>query len=367
MSTQPHAYKKIYDMLRSEIESGIYAQGERLPTEKELCERHGVSRITSKTALDLLAQHGIAERVRGSGTYVKQPEAARAGEPHPSGNLIGVIMPDFNDAFGTGVLYGIDQMCAERGAYFLLRRSGNDPQGEHSCIEDMLAQGVIGLLVMAQHGEYYNNTILKLIVDHFPIVILDRKYRGVESNYVGTDNLAAAEQLADHLLDEGHRAIALISPHSVNTSTLEDRIAGFVNAYAKRSLHPNRNLWFTDVRSTLPMNSTPETIAQDKAELHAHFEANREITAVFAVEYKIAVLAREVAMERGLSVPGDLTIVCFDTPNASEYHSEFTCIKQRQEEIGRAGAQLLFELAQNPDANKEKRTLQLDAQLIIAD
>ena len=54
-------YKKIYDDLLEAIEKGIYSPGSKLPSEKELMEQYNVSRITSKKALEMLADR---ERVR---------------------------------------------------------------------------------------------------------------------------------------------------------------------------------------------------------------------------------------------------------------------------------------------------------------
>jgi GntR family transcriptional regulator len=63
-------YHQIYLGLRDEILSGARGFGAALPTEQELGEMHGVSRITARRALDELAQHGLVERRRRIGTRV---------------------------------------------------------------------------------------------------------------------------------------------------------------------------------------------------------------------------------------------------------------------------------------------------------
>ncbi len=52
-------YKKIYDDLLEAIEKGIYPPGSKLPSEKELMEQYNVSRITSKKALEMLADREL--------------------------------------------------------------------------------------------------------------------------------------------------------------------------------------------------------------------------------------------------------------------------------------------------------------------
>lgn len=63
-------YHQIYLALRDEIISGRRAYGTPVPTEHELSETHGVSRITARRALDELAQHRLVERRRRLGTRV---------------------------------------------------------------------------------------------------------------------------------------------------------------------------------------------------------------------------------------------------------------------------------------------------------
>ncbi len=72
-------YGNLATALRSAIEHGTYAAGERLPTTPELCEMYHVSNTTVKKALDELEQLGLIARRRGSGIYVKSTSSLRAG------------------------------------------------------------------------------------------------------------------------------------------------------------------------------------------------------------------------------------------------------------------------------------------------
>lgn len=65
-------YLQIRDDLKTKIEQGIYRPGDQLPTERELCEKYDVSRMTANKALVLLEQKGFIERIRGKGSYVSQ-------------------------------------------------------------------------------------------------------------------------------------------------------------------------------------------------------------------------------------------------------------------------------------------------------
>ncbi|HDD0124382.1 GntR family transcriptional regulator [Staphylococcus aureus] len=67
--TQPK-FLTIYNTLYKEIQIGKYPSGHALPTEKELCARFDVSRMTLRQAIKLLAEDGIVESTRGKGHFV---------------------------------------------------------------------------------------------------------------------------------------------------------------------------------------------------------------------------------------------------------------------------------------------------------
>lgn len=63
-------FHQVAVILRDRILSGAHTEGDRLPSEAELCETFGVSRITAKRAMDELAAEGLVTRSRGRGTIV---------------------------------------------------------------------------------------------------------------------------------------------------------------------------------------------------------------------------------------------------------------------------------------------------------
>ena len=68
--TKPPMYFRIEQGILEQIQRGSLKPGDQLPSESELAEQHGVSRITAKRALDDLVQQGLAFRQQGRGTFV---------------------------------------------------------------------------------------------------------------------------------------------------------------------------------------------------------------------------------------------------------------------------------------------------------
>ena len=67
-------HSQVKDYILSRIQSGEYPPKSKIPTENELVELLGVSRPTIRQALDSLTQAGYLVRVKGCGTFVKEPK-----------------------------------------------------------------------------------------------------------------------------------------------------------------------------------------------------------------------------------------------------------------------------------------------------
>ena len=72
-------YEQIYREILKQIEDGTYRIGDRLPSEKELSDHYHVSRITSKKAVELLADAGLVVRMPGKGTFVSETAGISEG------------------------------------------------------------------------------------------------------------------------------------------------------------------------------------------------------------------------------------------------------------------------------------------------
>lgn len=67
-------YLTVKDALLQDIRAGELNESEVLPSERELCERFGVSRVTVRKAVEELEEEGVIYRFQGKGTFVKNPQ-----------------------------------------------------------------------------------------------------------------------------------------------------------------------------------------------------------------------------------------------------------------------------------------------------
>ncbi|HVW84760.1 MAG TPA: winged helix-turn-helix domain-containing protein, partial [Bryobacteraceae bacterium] len=85
-------YREIYEDLSRDILAGRYEPGYKFPSEAALVKRYGASRITVGHAIRELQEHGLVDRIAGSGTYVRAV-GGRAGESL----LFGLIIPNLGE------------------------------------------------------------------------------------------------------------------------------------------------------------------------------------------------------------------------------------------------------------------------------
>lgn len=64
-------YLQLEELLLRRVSAGEWTPGVRIPTESELCDLYGVSRVTVRQALARLVQRGLLTRGRGKGTFVR--------------------------------------------------------------------------------------------------------------------------------------------------------------------------------------------------------------------------------------------------------------------------------------------------------
>ncbi|QGH32676.1 GntR family transcriptional regulator [Gracilibacillus salitolerans] len=336
-------YEQIYESLKQDIISAKYKVGDQVPSEKELSEYFNVSTITTKKALEKLTHEGFVYRKRGKGTFVSKNTIDMKIVKHDVQTkkpLFGLILTTFDDSFGNKLIASLEEASQDE-CFIILRRSLSIPNREDKVIRELLEYGIDGLIISPAKAEHYSLEILKMIVNQFPLVLIDRSFKGLATTSVSTDNEQAAKMGINHLLELGHENIGILIPKDNGTTTIEDRIKGIVEATAEKKVIVNRDLWCSDIKSPYPTHADTK---KDIEVIMNHIKKNRNITALFALEYNIAVLAKQAVEQLKLKIPEDISILCFDSPPRNALEWNFTHLQQNEEEIGRLALNNLLEM-----------------------
>lgn len=177
-------YERIYADLLAKIQNGDYQPGDRLPSEKESAELYGVSRITAKKAMDMLAKEKKISREPGRGSFVCSPAAAVEMKKESRGTAnqrIGVIFDGFGSDFGTRLLQGIESECDRRQSDLLFKCTYGSIEKEKQAIDAAIRAGVKGILLLCAQGDNYNSKVLELALNGYPLVLMDRGCRAFQS------------------------------------------------------------------------------------------------------------------------------------------------------------------------------------------
>jgi len=354
-------YEQIRHAILNDIRSGKLAPGDPVPSELQLSRQFGVSRITSKKALDTLRQDGVVVRERGRGTFVASaPDASARIAADGVPRRIGFVVPDMSDTFGVHMLDGIEERVRALGYQLVLRRTHGQVAEEAAAIAEFIASGVSGLIVFPVHGEFYNAELLKHVLAGFPVVLVDRVLPGIPVPSVCTDNVDAARALTNVLIEQGHRQIAFVSPPSNRTSSIEQRLQGF--RAAMRPYGGGEAL--TTLECTLPGTSIRDVAPHDQARLREFFAAHPGITGVVACEYTLALLI-EMTLEVDGVLDDSRRIVCFDSVPEPFGRYRFTHIRQEEHRIGTQAVDLLIDVIEQR-ATAEPHHVAVDFTLVDA-
>jgi LacI family transcriptional regulator len=308
MSSQPK-HSEISRHLETEIASGKYTDGARLPSEIQLVKQFSVSRPTVARALRDLETKGLIDRRAGSGTYVRNNNERTA-----SSRILGLLIPGLSNTEIFQIICGEIASLARVNEYGLLwggstnPRVDNDASLKHTeeiCKQfiDRKISGVFFAPAELQPGQGEANKHLaeSLREGGIPVVLLDRDlldYPGrSDFDLVGIDNMASGFMVAEHLIKLGCRKIYFVA-RPFSAATVDARIAGVREALYRHHIEPTTD-W---IRYGDPADKKfVRTLA-----------AGRQADAfVCANDDTAAVLLRSLEAE-GLKVPRDARVAGFD-------------------------------------------------------
>ena len=256
---------------------------------------------------------------------------------------ISLVTPEIANPFFAELAAAIEGEAQAHGYAVYMSSTQGDRMREIDAIQRLEDQHVDGLIMMTNQPD--DGSLAALLNQHQNVVLLDEDIPGVLVPRVFVENQQGSYLAARHLIDAGHRDIALVSgPH--NLMSVTERLAGFERAMAEADL-PVRPGWVLLGEYSRDYGRA--------AALQLLSGAHRP-TAVLACSDYIASGILQAARQAGLEVPGDLSLVGFDDmPFAELVDPPLTTVRQPVAAMGRTAFQQLLALINKTELEPQTR------------
>ncbi|GLG02822.1 LacI family transcriptional regulator [Alicyclobacillus hesperidum subsp. aegles] len=260
--------------------------------------------------------NGVAKSLRGART-----------------KTIGLIVPDIPNPYFSSIIAEVEHSAHDNGYNIILGNSNDDPQKEISLLNLMFEKRVDGIVIAPSRSKA-SETLSEFIREKTPIVIVDRKLEDLEVSTVVEENEVSSYELVNHLIIMGHRRIALINS-SMDISTVKARGSGYLRALTDAQIEVDESIIKLGKFDTVTGYTSTKSLFSGKHE---------PPTAIFCANNVIAVGCLIALRELNLSVPSDVSVICFGNILFQELISpKLTTVIQNPTAIGITAARLLMD------------------------
>jgi len=332
-----------------------------MSTISDVAKRAGVSAMTVSRVVRGTGYTSAATRSRVE-TAIEElgyvPNALARQLRSKRTKTIALVVSDISNPFFTTIARGAEDVAVGHGFSVMYCNTDESEAEEEQYLLMLIERQVDGVLLVPARS---SGTSFRLLQAHrMPVVVMDRRVAARNVDSVLCDSEAGAHALTRHLIELGHRRIAVLTGRR-NVSTSVDRVAGCRRALQEAGLTLDDELVhyggfnFGKLNQADGHRMAEEVLAA----------GGERPTAIFAANNFIAFGAIQALREAGLRVPEDMSIVAFDDlPEGWVAEPFLTVAAQPAYEIGRRAATLLLDrISGDHDATGE--SIVLPFELII--
>jgi len=327
----------------------------KAPTIKEIARIANVSAMTVSRALN--NRHSVRGATRKKILKIANrlgymPNRIARSLVSKKSDLISLIVADISNQFFAEISRGIEDRARENGYHVIFSSTDDDPKNLESSVRMMREMGVDGFIIAAVSLE--EPIVDELLDQEIPVVLINRRIKKSNVNYVVVDNYKGAYLAVEHLINIGYKKIAIISGRS-SVSTGKERLQGYRKGLLDHGLKFQKEY----------SSQGPFTKEHGKKAAQKMLTLKNRPEAIFAASDNIALGVMNAAGELGLKIPEDLAIVGFDDTNfSSNSKIRLTTVSQRKYEMGERGVQILIDLIGNQRSDYINKVV-LEPRLII--
>jgi DNA-binding LacI/PurR family transcriptional regulator len=321
---------------------------------RDVARKAGVSTATVSRALagSGAVSPEVRERVLAVAAQLSYvPSRLPANLRSKSVRILSLVVGNVRNPYFPELIGGAEEAAGRAGFSLLFGDSDEDAERESAILAQLALERVAGVAIAAAAG--VTGGLRALLAVRIPVVAVDRRLTGLEIDTVTVDNEAAMHRGVGHLLELGHRGIALVSG-PLEVSAIRERHEGYVRALTEAGVTPGPSLIrHADLREPGARAATTELLA----------ERSRP-TAIVTVNNLATVGALKAIREAGLRVPDDVSVLGFDDLLAGELlDPPLTAIAQPTYSIGQRAIELLVRRIAQPDVPVSD--LVLDTELVV--
>lgn len=314
---------------------------------RDIAAAAGVSQATVSNVLSGKSRLPIADATRQRVMQAAEelryrPNRLAAGIFRGKTSMVGVVLPDVGGSYYGDMLRGIQKACMEMDCVTMLSYTQVDAHSEEREVNRLLEHRVDGLLVGVSRFTLpkANRWIGDMRGEGIPCVMLDDRSYTPAMDIVASDDVDGATQIVNHLIELGHRRIALIIG-TYEMTTYRDRWTGYEQSLSQAGIAVDPALI-----AQFGWEVEPEPFSDA---LSAFMALPDPPTAIFAVTDYHAHEAVQWLRERGMSVPGDMSVAGYAGTEVAR-GLDLTTIDQNPYTMGYTAANKLFERLTNIEA-----------------
>jgi len=214
-------------------------------------------------------------------------------------NFVGVVIRDMSSIYGE-MFKSLNTVARRHGLNLILYDTNNDPSIEAACIQNLIDTMAMGIVIVPVSENI--DQIQRMTRNRVPVVYLGEKVRDNAANYVCSDDVVGTELALRHLIERGHRRIAMLCDH--RTSEAQGRK---IQVYQEmmRSIWQKEQIFYSDASDC--------DLAEAGYRLGKRLLASgAEFTGLIAVKDLLAIGVLGALKEARIKVPEQVSIVGYD-------------------------------------------------------
>lgn len=310
---------------------------------KELADATGLSMSTVSRALSgsSLVNDRTRQRILAVASVGHlQGKKLRPRYANQAGTAIALIQPsleltDGNTEVSVQILEAMQDVAEKRQCHILagrLQARGNNQNNMNQFNNTVL--GAVGFRLLDEHVQEF---IAQAKEADVPFVLLNRTEDDPRVPTCTVDHTLAGRLAASHLVDLGHRNIAVFSSHS-HIQANRFRLRGISQVLTERSIRQPAGLTHGDLNDTSLIRAALEAVVN-----------RHKATAVIASCDRMALNILRLLPEMGLKAPRDLSVIGFDgSQSGAEFQPALTSVQIPWNKMAAGAAKLLFWLREDP-------------------